>query len=166
MTGDLPADAFQQLTATLDYPMFVVTATANAERAGCLVGFATQCSINPLRLLVCISKRNHTFRVAAHAEMLAVHFLAAEDLQLARLFGQETGDATDKFAHCDWQPGPGGLPILTGCRGWVAGQVLERLDLGDHVGFLIEPLAGEARNTKPPQLRFQQVRDLQPGHEA
>ena len=34
----------------LDYPMYVVTAAgAGAEWDGCLVGFATQCSIDPAR---------------------------------------------------------------------------------------------------------------------
>ncbi len=40
-------DAFTELTAAMDYPMFVVTAAAAGEQSGCLVGFATQCSIDP-----------------------------------------------------------------------------------------------------------------------
>lgn len=40
-------DSLEALTAALDYPMFVVTVAAGGERAGCLVGFATQCSIDP-----------------------------------------------------------------------------------------------------------------------
>ena len=39
--------AFDRLVNRLDYPMLVVTAEADGERAGCLVGFATQCSIQP-----------------------------------------------------------------------------------------------------------------------
>ena len=60
----------------LDGPMYVVTAAAARERAGCLVGFAGQCSIEPERHMVWISKANHTYRVATAAGHLGVHLLA------------------------------------------------------------------------------------------
>ncbi len=44
-------DAFQTLVADIDYPMFIVTTAADGERAGCLIGFLTQASIKPPRLL-------------------------------------------------------------------------------------------------------------------
>ena len=58
-------DGFLDLTGELDFSMLVVTAFDGRERAGCLVGFSTQCSIDPPRYLVCISTANHTARVAA-----------------------------------------------------------------------------------------------------
>jgi len=90
----MPWDGFHDLAADLDYPMLIVTAAADGERAGCLVGFAAQCSIDPLR----------------------------------------------------------------------AGRVLERRDMGDHVGFILGPIEGEA----PPwsgQLGFRAVMDIEPGHD-
>jgi flavin reductase (DIM6/NTAB) family NADH-FMN oxidoreductase RutF len=49
--------------------MFIVTAVGrDGERAGCLVGFATQCSIQPPRFLACISRENRTFDVVTEAE--------------------------------------------------------------------------------------------------
>lgn len=42
---------FQRLVAQLDYPPFIATVAAEGERAGCLIGFATQCSIHPPRFL-------------------------------------------------------------------------------------------------------------------
>lgn len=42
----------------LNPDMYVVTATAGDERAGCLVGFASQCSIRPVRFVVWLSKVN------------------------------------------------------------------------------------------------------------
>jgi flavin reductase (DIM6/NTAB) family NADH-FMN oxidoreductase RutF len=161
---DPTEETFVELAAGLDYLMIVVTATSQAGPAGCLVGFSTQCSVDPPRYLVCLSDKNRTARVAAQATVLAVHFLTAEDRDLARLFGGETTDETDKFARCAWTPGPEGVPILDRCRRWFAGRVLQRSDLGDHVGFLLEPIA--ARNEgESDALWFQQVKDLEPGHE-
>ena len=43
---------FDAFVGGLDYPVFVVTAAHGEERSGCLVGFATQASIDPPRMLV------------------------------------------------------------------------------------------------------------------
>src|SRR5919106_332536 len=100
--------------------MFIVTVAAGGERAGCLVGFATQCSIDPPRFLICLSDKNRTFRVARDADLLIVHLVPQEADDLAELFGSETGDEIDKFARCGWSPGPGGAPVLDACGNWFA----------------------------------------------
>jgi flavin reductase (DIM6/NTAB) family NADH-FMN oxidoreductase RutF len=149
----------------LDYPMFVVTVASGQERSGCLVGFATQCSISPARLLVCLSENNHTYRLARDASALAVHRLGADQHELASLFGEATGDEVDKFAGCAWRTGPAGQPILTDSPAWVVGEVLERVDLGDHVGFLLAPIeVGGSPGGRP--LQFSDVQGLEAGHPA
>jgi flavin reductase (DIM6/NTAB) family NADH-FMN oxidoreductase RutF len=159
-------EAFEKLVSMLDYPMFVVTTTAGDERAGCLVGFASQVSIGPPRFLVGLSERNHTYRVAQHASHLAVHLVPRRHRELARVFGSETGDRADKFARYAWTTGPHGLPILDDAAGWFVGEVLSRYDLGDHVGFLLNPVEGSAPDAFDQLVTFADVRDLEPGHEA
>lgn len=163
---------FHDLVSELDYSMLIVTALATdgAEperdrRSGCLVGFATQCSIDPPRFLACLSRVNRTYRVALRSPSLAVHFVPKEAADLAELFGGRSGDDLDKFAHCDWSPGPGGLPILHGCRNWFAGRVLDRLDLGDHVGFLLDPVDAHWEGPES-TFEFQRARRIEPGHPA
>jgi flavin reductase (DIM6/NTAB) family NADH-FMN oxidoreductase RutF len=51
-----PGETFSDLLGELDYPMFIVTVAAGGERNGCLIGFATQSSIDPPRFLAVISK--------------------------------------------------------------------------------------------------------------
>jgi flavin reductase (DIM6/NTAB) family NADH-FMN oxidoreductase RutF len=159
-------EPFEKLVSLLDYPMFVVTTRADDESAGCLVGFASQVSIHPHRFLVGLSKRNHTYRVAQRADHLGVHMVPRRLVDLARLFGSETGDRTDKFARCAWHSGPHGLPILDDAAGWFAGAVLSRYDVGDHMGFVLEPVAGSAPEKFEQLVTFADVRDLEPGHEA
>src|SRR3954447_12246363 len=79
--------------------MFIVTACADGERSGCLIGFATQASIDPSRFLVCLSHKNRTYRVARGTELLGVHFVPEEQAELAELFGGETRDEVDKLAR-------------------------------------------------------------------
>jgi flavin reductase (DIM6/NTAB) family NADH-FMN oxidoreductase RutF len=161
--------AFDALLASLDFPMFIATTVAadDGERSGCLIGFATQSSIDPRRFLACISVENHTAQVAARAEHLAMHVVPRERIDLAVLFGHETGDDVDKFAECDWTPGPGDVPLLDACPARLAGRVLDRYALGDHTGYLLEPLIAEGRAPAPGDyVRFEDVKDLDPGHPA
>lgn len=158
--------AFEALAAEFDYPMFVVTTAQSGELAGCLVGFATQISIDPARFLVGISNKNQTYRVAARADRLAVHVLDRTQVELATLFGEETGDEVAKFDRCRWQPGPGGVPVLADALGWFSGPILERIPLGDHVGYVLAPDTGAPAPDAPTLLSFRDVRDLRPGHPA
>jgi flavin reductase (DIM6/NTAB) family NADH-FMN oxidoreductase RutF len=150
---------------TLDYPMFIVTVAADGERSGCLVGFATQASIDPPRFLVGLSDKNRTYRVARDADVLVVHLVASDQEPLAELFGGETGDEVDKFSRVSWRPGPGGAPVLEDCPNWFAGRVLERRSYGDHVGFLLEPVHVEVGPGQE-EFTFHRARRIDPGHEA
>ena len=153
---------FERLVATLDYPLYVVTTVVEQQPSGCLIGFATQCSIHPPRFLACISKKNHTFLLAVRAATLAVHIVDEKDKWIAELFGGETGDKVDKFARVRWHF-VRDVPIFDACERWFVGSVLERIDFGDHVGFLLEPIdTGQEASSE--QLTFQKARDIEPGH--
>ena len=154
-----------EIVSGIDYPMFIVTVNVSGERSGCLVGFATQASIDPPRFLVCLSDKNHTYRVARHADAVAVHLVPAAAGDLAELFGSRTGDDIDKFERCAWHEGPAGLPILDDCENWFAGRILERLDAGDHEALLLEPFDA-ASGDDVSSFTFHRARRLEPGHEA
>jgi flavin reductase (DIM6/NTAB) family NADH-FMN oxidoreductase RutF len=155
---------FARFARGLDYPLYVVTTAAEEERSGCLIGFATQCSIRPPRFLACLSKKNHTFELAQRATVLAVHRVDADSKQLAELFGGETGDQIDKFARLGWHA-VDGVPVLDGCSCWFTGSILQRIDMGDHVGFLLQPLDAQPGKDASP-MTFQQARDIEAGHAA
>jgi flavin reductase (DIM6/NTAB) family NADH-FMN oxidoreductase RutF len=162
--SDLEA-TFNSLVGDLDYPMFIVTACAGGERSGCLIGFATQASIDPSRFLVGLSHENRTYRVAQGTDLLGVHFVPEDATELAELFGGETGDEVDKFERCAWIEGPGGTPLLEGCPNRFVGRVLARLDAGDHDAILLEPVLAE-RGTDADEFSFHRAKRIEPGHEA
>jgi flavin reductase (DIM6/NTAB) family NADH-FMN oxidoreductase RutF len=114
---------------------------------------------------VCISQKNHTYDVAMAADVLAVHVLDDDDRALAEVFGSLTGDDVDKLALVDWIDGPEGVPVLAGTAGWFAGRVLHRVDLGDHTGLVLEPIAGEQRRPLDNPLGYQAMKDVDPGHD-
>jgi flavin reductase (DIM6/NTAB) family NADH-FMN oxidoreductase RutF len=156
--------AFNAIVGNLEYPMFIVTARAGNERLGCLVGFATQTSIDPPRFAVGLSHANRTYRHAHDADALGVHCVPADAPDLAELFGGETADDVDKFARCEWHDGPQGVPILDACANWFVGRVLNRIAAGDHDLFLLEPVAASAGEQD--EFTFHRAKRIAPGHEA
>jgi len=158
-------DAFEAIVGDLEYPMFIVTARAGDEPLGCLIGFATQVSIDPPRFAVCLSHENRTYRRGRDSRHLGVHCVPADAPDLAELFGGETGDEVDKFARTDWHEGPEGVPVLDRCTHWFAGRVLARHDAGDHDLFVLEPIAGEAAGEER-EFTFHRAKRIDPGHDA
>ena len=158
------APIVHELVSELDYPMFIVTAENGRGPAGCMFGFATQCSIDPPGFLVCLSEKNRTSLVARDDEVVVVNIVPAKAEALAELFGSETGDEVDKFERCRWREGPRGLPLLEDCPAWFAGEVVDRLDAGDHVAFVLEPFAAEDRGGG--QYSSRAAMRVEPGHDV
>ena len=110
-----------------------------------------------------MSKENRTYRIALSAATLVVHLLRQGDQDLAHLFGGETGDEVDKFEDVEWRAGPDGCPVLARCD-WFAGSIVERVDTGDHVAFLLAPQGGECKRSGTRQLGMQEIGDIEAGH--
>lgn len=162
----VPNKSFDDLMASLDAPMAIVTTALGDERAGCLIGFHTQSSIDPGRYCVWISKANHTYRVVLRSTHLAVHYLTEHDRELAELFGTTSGDTADKFERCSSVVGPHGVPLLDTCPNYLIVRRTALLDEGgDHVGVVTEPVASNSAGRFRP-LRLSDVEDLTPGHES
>lgn len=157
------AQAFDTIVADVHGPAYVVTTAGGAERDGCLVGFASQCSIDPPRFVVWLSKENRTYRIALSAATLVVHLLRQGDHDLAHLFGGQTGDEIDKFEDIEWRPGPGGCPVLSRCD-WFAGSIIERVDTGDHVAFVLAPHEGQSERSGTRQLGMHEIGNIEAGH--
>ena len=160
-------DAFDQLMSALDQSMVIVTTVADDERAGCLVGFHCQSSIDPPRYVVWLSQANHTHGVAERATTFAVHLVPADRHDLAELFGGHTDDdALDKLARCDWEPGPDGVPLLVGCPDRFVGHRLDWLGgRGDHDGVVLEPVRADLVGSGP-WMRLADATDIDAGHAA
>jgi flavin reductase (DIM6/NTAB) family NADH-FMN oxidoreductase RutF len=158
-------DAFEAVIASVPTPFYVVTTATVGERAGCLVGFGSRCSIDPPRFAVWLSKVNRTYRVAVGAATLVVHVLREGDDDLAELFGGETGDEVDKFAGIAWEPGPDGCPVITRLD-WFAGAIHDRVDTGDHVAFVLAPFGGRCARPSEDPLPAAAVDDIEAGHPA
>ena len=82
------AQAFESIVGRIDYPMYIVTALVGEERDGCLVGFTTQCSIEPPRFAAFLSKGLDP-TTAASAAAVAHGLAAAASMHRAGLVASD-----------------------------------------------------------------------------
>jgi flavin reductase (DIM6/NTAB) family NADH-FMN oxidoreductase RutF len=164
-TGD-PSRDLAPFFERVDYPYYLLTVRApDEEMSGCLAGFVTQCSIDPPNFLACISRLNHTLGVAMRASAMGLHLLGQDQLEVARLFGEETGDVVDKFADVDWRIGPTGAPLLADVSLALEGEILGHFSVGDHEAFqvrAVRAVGGPGRGL----LTHRTSPELHPGHPA
>lgn len=163
----LMTDSANTLFRSINPPLIVVTTASGGQTAGCVAGFHTQCSIDPVRYAVWLSKANHTYRVVLFATHVAVHFLDATDHGIAELFGGSSGDDVDKFADIAWSAGPGAVPLLDACPNRI---VLRRTtvwdDGGDHVCVIGEPVDASVGARPLTLMRVMDADDIDSGHKA
>ena len=161
---DVTEQPFTEIMSSLDAPLIVVTASDGTERAGCLVGFHVQSSIEPARFCVWLSKANHTYRIALRATHLGIHFLTTNDLPLAQHFGTLTGDDGDKFTSVEVHTGPGHVPVLHECANRMVVKRTVLVDEGgDHVCMAAEVVSAHSTGPFVP-LRLSKASHLTPGH--
>jgi flavin reductase (DIM6/NTAB) family NADH-FMN oxidoreductase RutF len=160
----MATENLSSIVTSLDPAMIIVTTAVGDERAGCLVGFHTQSSLDPERYCVWLSKANHTYRVALRATHLGVHFLTQEDLELAERFGTRTGDHGDKFDGLAVATSVGGVPVLTQCpHRWIGKRAAILDEGGDHVCISARVVESVTSGPFRP-FRLSQADGLQPGH--
>jgi flavin reductase (DIM6/NTAB) family NADH-FMN oxidoreductase RutF len=149
-----------------EYPLYVVTASFGDEVSGCLAGFVTQSSIRPVRFVVCVSKINHTFRVAERSKRLALHLLGSDQGRIASLFGEISGNEVEKFAKVNWSPGTTGAPVLSDCAAWIEGSIINRMSAGDHEAFLMTVAQGGTGNSSKGIFMLSDAVGFEPGNPA
>lgn len=158
---------FELMVESADPAMAIVTTRAeDGTRAGCLVGFHGQSGMEPAHYAIWLSKANHTYRTALRSSHFAVHFLTADDMEIATHFGTVSGEDEDKFASLETADGPADVPLLRDCPRRIVIERSAVLDVGgDHALFTGPVVEADCPEPFEP-LRETQVIHLRPGHES
>jgi flavin reductase (DIM6/NTAB) family NADH-FMN oxidoreductase RutF len=91
--------------------------------------------------------------------------LGSDQRDVAALFGEESGDRIDKFAHVRWSPGATGAPLLAECATFVEGPIINRFSGGDHEGVVIA-VSGGGLGTHEGRFMLSDASALDAGHPA
>ncbi len=126
----------------------VVTTTGPDGPAGMTTNAVTSLSLDPMLLLVCFERRSRTLATVRVSRRFAVNVLREGDEELARVFASKRvgREKYERVTHTEAL----GVPVLDGALAWIACDLRELHDGGDHVIGIGEVVALGHGDEGPP----------------
>jgi 3-hydroxy-9,10-secoandrosta-1,3,5(10)-triene-9,17-dione monooxygenase reductase component len=106
-----------------------VTAAPHGEPTGLIVNSLASVSLEPPLVSFCPSRSSLTWCRMRNAGRFGVNVLGRHHERIAR---RATPPGTDRFAGLDWEPGPGGVPLLTDALASFEFETIAEHPTGDH----------------------------------
>lgn len=133
-SGTLPpptSDELRRVMAQLPTGVTVVAALSTEAVAGATANAVTSLSLEPPLMLACLDRGSRTLAVIEEARHFGISVLRAEHAELARAFASKVPHA-EKWRDVPWTE-RAGVPVLDDALAWIACDLRERHDGGDHV---------------------------------
>jgi len=112
----------------------VTTVAPDGRPVGLTINSFAALSLDPPLVLWSLMNRSPSLAAFSACSHFVVHVLAAGQTTLARQFA--SAGLPDKFAGIDWQPGPGGAPLLAGALAQFICRPHRQDESGDHTLFI------------------------------
>jgi flavin reductase (DIM6/NTAB) family NADH-FMN oxidoreductase RutF len=122
----------------------ITTLSQDGQKLGLTATAVTSVSLDPPLVLVCIGNRSRTIGPLTAGAPFVVHFLAADQEELARRFATFT---TDKFVGVDYHLTSSGCPRIESVLASLECVAHDVFPGGDHtifVGRVVDALVGDA----------------------
>jgi flavin reductase (DIM6/NTAB) family NADH-FMN oxidoreductase RutF len=151
----------EQLRAALGaYPTGVTLVTAIGPNgpSGATANAVTSLSLDPPMMLACLDRGSRTLTSVREQGRFGVNALAAGQEELARRFAGKNPEA-DKWDGVEWSESEE-LPRLPGALMWVACELRDLIDGGDHLILTGSVLAADSRDGHPLLFHRGAYRDL------
>jgi flavin reductase (DIM6/NTAB) family NADH-FMN oxidoreductase RutF len=147
MAGDgVSPERFRNALGVYATGVTVVTAVGPEGPSGATANAVTSLSLEPPMMLACLDRGSRTLTSVRAQGRFGVNALAAGQADLARRFSAKN-PGSEKWAGVEWSD-QHGLPRLTGALVWVACELRDLIDGGDHLiltGNVLEAEAGEGQ---------------------
>lgn len=144
--NDLLMTAFREVMAGVATPVTVVTAMDGGLPHGTTVSAFASLSMNPPMVLAALDRGSALLALIRSSRRFGVNVLGSTQSALALAFGRKGG--VGKFNGVAWDV-HSGIPRLPGAPGWLACEVAELVDGGDHVIALGNVTAAETLSGDP-----------------
>lgn len=146
---------FRQVCGHFPTGVTAVTAsTATGAVAAMTVNSFTSVSLEPPKVLFCVTSTSSSFDVLMQAERIAIHILSKNQEDVARRFATSGLSGAEKLQGVSWVAGPDGVPLLPGTPAVLAGRRDEVITSGDHVIVLLDIDHVHVKPTSTPALSF------------
>jgi len=141
--------AFDNALHLLTAPVTVVGASSAGVLGGLTAAWVTRVSLLPPLLVVAIGRKRHTWGVLAAADELSISVLHEDQLEVARLFGMNSGRDIDKWALTPHDLIGDGVPVVADCSARYLCRLTDRFATGDHDCLVCEILTAETIRGAP-----------------
>jgi flavin reductase (DIM6/NTAB) family NADH-FMN oxidoreductase RutF len=136
----------------------VVTAVGPNGPSGATANAVTSLSLEPPMMLACLDRGSRTLTSVRAQGRFGVNALAAGQADLARRFSRKDPEP-DKWGGVGWSEHQG-LPRLDGALVWVACELRDLIDGGDHLILTGNVIEAEANPGRPLLFHRGDYRDL------
>ncbi|MSO41558.1 MAG: flavin reductase [Solirubrobacterales bacterium] len=136
----------------------VVTAMGSAGPSGLTANAVTSLSLDPPLMLACLDRGSRTLASVRSSGRFAVNGLAAGLSELATRFGSKDPEP-EQWRGVEWTEHQG-VPRIEGCLFWIACELRDLIDGGDHLIVTGNVLEAEAINAHPLLFHRGAYRDL------
>lgn len=152
------AEQFRRALSAYATGVTVVTAIGQQGPSGATANAVTSLSLEPPMMLACLDRGSRTLTSVRAQGRFGVNALAAGQAQVARRFAGKHPEP-EKWGGVDWSESEG-LPRLAGALMWVACELRDLIDGGDHLILTGNVLASEAGEGQPLLFHGGDYRDL------
>ena len=137
----------------LTYGLYLLTAREDGRDNGCIINTAIQAASDPVRVLVCVIKGNHTCGMIRRTGLFNVSAITQDaPFDLFKHFGMQSGRDVDKVDGFEAvSRSENGLYYLTeNANMYLSARVTEQHDLGSHILFIGEVVDAAVLSKQPP----------------
>ena len=159
MAGDgVSAEQFREALGAYATGVTVVTAIGPQGPSGATANAVTSLSLYPPMMLACLDRGSRTLTSVRAQGRFGINALAAGEAGLARRFSAKD-PAPEKWSGIEWSESEH-LPRLEGALVWVACELRDLIDGGDHLILTGNVLDVESREGQPLLFHRGGYRDL------
>lgn len=130
----------------ISYGLYVVTSWQDGKPMGCIGNTVMQITSDPPTFAISINRNNATHESIIKTGKFAVSILSEKsDPKLIGTFGFKSGRDTDKFEGIDYTV-KSKLPVITDSCGYLACELIDRMEAPTHTVFLGKLIDAELFN--------------------
>ena len=150
---------------TLSYGLYLVTARNGEKKNGYVANTVFQVTAGPSQVAVSCNKENYTAQLIGESGFFGVSVLAQDaSKDIVGRFGYKSGKEIDKFEQTTFFETPEGIPVVTeDCVAWFSCKVVKTVDVGTHLLFVGEVLAGDYVTKEKTPLTYDYYRKARHG---
>ena len=121
------------------------TRDAEGKAYGATVSSFSSLSLEPPLIQWSLTTRSFSYPIFSQASHFAVNILAADQEDISRTFCKPL----DRFALVESHDGIEGLPLVSGCLGWIQCSLERQVEAGDHTIFIGRVISARVSNKSP-----------------